>query len=122
MQTFTGMSDRMLTCALGDGARGLALIAFGRGNVPPSIVGAVRNAVESGVLVTISSRCVAGSVKPRYGYEGGGLQLKQIGAVLAGDLSGAKARLLQMAALGLTNDVAQAAGVILQMVEHIERL
>ena len=33
-------------------------------------------------------------VAPRYGYEGGGLHLKQIGAILAGDLSGAKARLL----------------------------
>jgi L-asparaginase len=117
IQAFTGMSDRLLTCAIGDGARGLALVAFGRGNVPPSIVGAVRQAVNDGVLVTISSRCVAGSVKPRYGYEGGGLQLTQIGAVLAGDLSGAKARLLQMTALGLTNDVTEAAGVIRRMVE-----
>ena len=52
------------------------------------------------MLVTVSSRCVAGRVKPRYGYEGGGLHLAKIGALLAGDLSGAKARLLQMVALG----------------------
>jgi len=51
-------------------------------------------------------------VKPRYGYEGGGLQLVQIGAILAGDLSGAKARLLQMAALGLSADVDKAKEII----------
>ena len=78
----------------------LALVAFGRGNVPPVIMPAVRDAVAAGVLVTVSSRCVAGRVRPRYGYAGGGHDLAEAGAILAGDLSGAKARLLLMVALG----------------------
>lgn len=102
VQAFTGMTDRPLRHALADGALGLALIAFGRGNVPPTIVPAVRDAVAAGVLVTVSSRSLAGRVSARYGYDGGGLHLRDAGAILSGDLSGAQARLLQMAALGYT--------------------
>jgi L-asparaginase len=112
VQAYTGMSDRVVRLLAGDGAHGLAVVAYGRGNVPPAIVPALADAVKAGVVVTISSRCVAGRVKPRYGYEGGGLQLLQIGAILAGDLSGAKARLLQMAALGLSGEAEKAKDII----------
>jgi L-asparaginase len=112
LQTYTGMDDRLIRAVAGGGARGLAIVAFGRGNVPPAIVPALSDAVRAGTLVTISSRCVAGRVAPRYGYEGGGLQLTQIGAILAGDLSGAKARLLQMVVLGVSGDVAPASDLI----------
>jgi len=104
LQAYTGMSDALVRAITGSGARGLALIAFGRGNAPPSIVPALREAVDAGLLVTVSSRSIAGRVKPRYGYAGAGLELMKLGAVLAGDLSGAKARLLQMVALGAAQD------------------
>jgi L-asparaginase len=100
IQSYTGMDDRLIRTVVANGARGLSLVAFGRGNVPPAIMPAIRDAVSSGVLVTVSSRCVAGRVRPRYGYAGGGHDLAAAGAILAGDLSGAKARLLLMAALG----------------------
>ena len=118
LQSFTGMDDRLVRAVIDSGARGLAMIAFGRGNVPPSIVPALAEAVGAGRLVTISSRCVAGRVRPRYGYEGGGLHLTKIGAILAGDLSGAKARLLQMVALGLVDDVSVAAQLIREFVDN----
>ena len=103
LTAFTGMTDRSLRHAIDDGAKGLAIVAFGRGNVPPTIVTAIRDAVAAGVLVTVSSRSIAGRVSARYGYDGGGLQLRDAGAILSGDLSGAQARLLQMVTLGLTN-------------------
>jgi L-asparaginase len=99
VQTYTGMTRRLIDVVVGDGAKGIALIGYGRGNVPPAIVPAVQDAVAAGVVITISSRCVAGRVRPRYGYAGGGLDLVRSGAILAADLSGAKARLLQMVAL-----------------------
>lgn len=117
LQAFTGMNDALIRSVVQAQPRGLALIAFGRGNVPPSIMPALEEAVASGVLVTVSSRCVAGRVKARYGYEGGGLHLTKIGAILAGDLSGAKARLLQMVAFGLTEDRGRAADLIRATVE-----
>jgi L-asparaginase len=112
LQAYTGMDDRVIRLLIQERIRGLAVIAFGRGNVPPSIMPALSAAVQGGILVTISSQCPAGRVKPRYGYEGGGLRLTEIGAVLAGSLSGAKARLLQMVALGLTDDPAEAREVV----------
>lgn len=111
IQAYTGMTDRLVRAAA-DGARGLAIVAFGRGNVPPPIVAAIEAAARGGTIVTISSRSIAGRVKPRYGYEGGGLRLQQAGAILAGDLSGASARLLQMTVLGFTSDLSQARALI----------
>jgi L-asparaginase len=106
IQTYTGMTDQLIRTIVAARAKGLALIAFGRGNVPPAIMPAIREAVASGLLVTVSSRCVAGRVRPRYGYAGGGHDLARAGAILAGDLSGAKARLMLMVALGAgKNDV-----------------
>jgi len=108
VQAYTGMSDRFIRTALADETRGLAIVGFGRGNVPPAIMPALGEAVRAGVIVTISSRSLAGRVGPRYGYDGGGAQLAKLGAILAGDLSGAKARLLQMVSLGFDTDVTRA--------------
>ncbi len=112
VQAYTGMSDHLVRAVTANGARGLAVIGFGRGNVPPAIVPALADAIAAGVIVTISSRSLAGRVAPRYGYDGGGLQLSKIGAILAGDLSGAKARLLQMVALGHERDVERARALV----------
>lgn len=117
VQAYTGMSDRVVRCASDGDTRGLAIVAFGRGNVPPAVVPALADAIGGGILVTISSRCIAGRVRPRYGYEGGGRHLMQIGAVLAGDLSGAKARLLQMVALSMTGDSVKARDLIAGVVQ-----
>lgn len=113
LQTYTGMDGGLAEFLIDGGARGLAIVAFGRGNVPPAIVPSLRRAIDTGAVVTISSRCVAGRVSARYGYEGGGLQLRQLGAILAGDLSGAKARLLQMVVLGFASDAAEAKTILL---------
>lgn len=113
LQAYTGMDHTIIDHVCSRGPRGLALIAFGRGNVPPAIIPALHHAIDTGVLVTVSSRCVAGRVSARYGYDGGGLQLREMGAILAGDLSGAKARLLQMVVLGFVSDVAEAKALML---------
>jgi len=118
VQAYTGMSDQFVRVVTASGARGLAIVAFGRGNVPPSIVPALDSAVRAGLLVTISSRSLAGRVRARYGYEGGGLHLRKIGAILAGDLSGAKARLLQMVALGLETDVEKAKALMQSLIDE----
>jgi len=104
IQAATGMTDTFLRASVASGARALVIVAFGRGNVPPAIMPAIRDAVEAGVLVAVTSRCASGRVSPRYGYEGGGLDLERAGALLAGDLTGPKARLLLMTVLGINGD------------------
>jgi len=112
LQAYTGIEGSIAETHFGGAIRGVAVIAFGRGNVPPVLVPIVRDAVARHILVTISSRCLSGRVSPRYGYEGGGLELSRAGAKLVGDLPGAKARLLQMVALGGTGSVAEATEVV----------
>lgn len=90
---------RQIEAAVRDGMVGVVIEAFGRGNTPPAVVGAVRRAVESGVAVVITSRCAAGRVAPISGGAGCGQELAEIGAVFAGDLAGPKARLLLMVLL-----------------------
>jgi L-asparaginase len=117
VQAFTGMDAGPIDFACSRAPRGLALIAFGRGNVPPAIVPALRRALDAGIIVTVSSRCVGGRVSPRYGYDGGGLQLQSMGAILAGDLPGAKARLLQMVVLGYAPNTTEAKVLIRTMTD-----
>ncbi len=112
LQAYTGIPASVLDAHAAGETQGLAVIAFGRGNVPPALVPAIAAAVDRGVLVTVSSRCLSGRVSARYGYDGGGLQLANAGALLVGELSGAKARLLQMVALGGTRNRPEAVTIV----------
>jgi len=95
-----GADARFIRHALGDGARGIVIEALGRGNVPPPMVPAVREAVGRGVPVIVASRCGHGRTGPTYGYEGGGLSLRDAGAIFSGDLAAPKARIKLMVLLG----------------------
>jgi L-asparaginase len=99
-----GSDDRLLRASLASGARGLVLEGTGAGNVPPAVLPGIRAALRSRVPVVVVSRCAEGRVAPLYGFEGGGQPLAEMGAVLAGDLGGPKARIRLMVALGLTSE------------------
>jgi L-asparaginase len=99
-----GADARLIRHALDDGARGLVLEALGRGNVPPAMVPGVREAVGRGVPVVVASRCGRGRTGPTYGYDGGGLTLREAGAIFAGDLQAPKARIKLMVLLGAGYD------------------
>jgi L-asparaginase len=101
-----GSDDRLLRASLAGGARGLVLEGTGAGNVPPGVLPGIRKALRARVPVVVVSRCAAGRVAPLYGFEGGGQRLAEMGAILAGDLGGPKARVRLMVALGLTRDPA----------------
>lgn len=101
----SGADDRFIRCAIDGGARGLVIEAFGAGNVTPGLRAGIQAAVGAGIPVLVASRCVAGGVSDTYGFEGGGRDLVRLGAILAGTLSGPKARVLLMVALGAGGDV-----------------
>jgi len=95
-----GCDGKFLRHAVGTGARGIVLEAFGSGNVPPAMLEGVKEAVAAGVCVVVASRCGDGATAPRYGYPGGGVTLKDAGAIFAGRLPGPKARIKLMVLLG----------------------
>jgi L-asparaginase len=74
--------------ALVDAARashdGLVLVAFGRGNMPPTLAAAAQRWLDAGKPVVLATRCFTGEVLPIYAFDGGGARLLQAGAIAAG--------------------------------------
>lgn len=101
VRTAAGLGAREIVHSADSRDRALVVEALGRGNVPPDVSGAIRYALESGVIVCITSRCYVGRVLGVYSYAGGGAELERMGAILAGDMQGHKLRLFLMAALGM---------------------
>jgi len=93
--------------AVESGAQGIVIEAYGLGNVNEAVYDAVRQAIDKGVPVVITSRVYHGRVRPEYGEKGGGASLKKLGAVFGDDLLPGKARLLLMLALPVTKDPAR---------------
>lgn len=72
---------------------GLVIQGFGRGNVPPGAVAAIRRWLDAGKPVVLASRCPFGEVGGEYAFEGGGGQLIRLGVMPAGGRPVALARL-----------------------------
>jgi L-asparaginase len=102
---YTGMDGELVRHLLDRGVRGLVVEGFGAGNVPPGLVPALEQAVGAGVPVVLTTRCPEGGVWPLYAYPGGGADLLKKGVIPAGRLSGPKARIKLMAALGAGGSV-----------------
>jgi L-asparaginase len=95
-----GIGDRLVRCCVQAAVDGIVIEGTGLGHVPGKVVPAIRSAVDAGIPVVLTSRTFAGRVLPLYGSPGGGQELREAGVIFAGDLSGHKARLELMAALG----------------------
>jgi len=102
----SGMDDRFLKCSIENGSKAVILEAFGRGNVPISLLPAIKDAIKKDIIVVVTSRSYTGRVLPEYGYEGGGKNLQKIGAILGGDLRGHKMRIKLMVLFGKYNNPA----------------
>ncbi len=85
------------------GARGIVLETLGGGRVPPWWLPAIERAVQVGVAIVITSRVGAGRTVDHYGYAGAHRDLVNAGCWFAEGLSGQKARVKLMAALGTEN-------------------
>ncbi|WP_279483021.1 asparaginase [Aureimonas sp. SK2] len=94
-----GASDRVLRFLASEGARAIVVEGFGLGNTPPAVTKAAAEIIAAGIPVIVTSRCPEGRVKPVYG-NGGAKDLERAGAIFAGDLTGAKARILAAVVLG----------------------
>ena len=102
-QMYAGADGRFIDVAREQGAKGIVIEGTGRGNVPPLTLPAIQRAIDAGVAVLISTRCAQGRVLDTYAYEGSGRDLRNRGVIFAGNLTGPKARILLMLALGTTN-------------------
>lgn len=78
---------------------GLVIEALGAGNVPPTILPAIRRLLAEGVPVVLVSRCFNGIAEPVYAYEGGGIHLEKEGVLFIKELNAQKARIKLLIAL-----------------------
>jgi L-asparaginase len=102
-----GVDSTLLNACLEAGARGIVIEAMGRGNVPPTCLEGIKNALERNIPVVMASRCQRGRVFDSYGYEGGGKQLRNLGVIFADFLNGQKARIKLALVLSLTNNLSE---------------
>jgi L-asparaginase len=96
---YAGSDGRLIRYAVTSGAEGLVVEAVGAGNVNKDMFEAIKYAMGKGIPVVITTRVYHGSVMPVYADKGGGARLMKEGAVLGGDLTTAKARILLMLTL-----------------------
>lgn len=83
-----GLDPHTLEATVGrDGLRGVVIEAYGAGNGPPEpwFLDPIRDAVERGVAVTVTTQCRAGSVVS--GLYATGTALLGTGAIPAGDMT-----------------------------------
>jgi L-asparaginase len=86
------------------GLAGLVIAATGLGQVSEPMFEAIAEVRQVGIPVVISTRVYTGRVIPMYGSKGGVSSLRNLGCVLADNLSPVKARVLLMVALLHTRD------------------
>lgn len=90
----------LVRAAVGQGAKGIVIEATGSGNTDPDLLAAAVEAMAAGIPVVLATRCAAGPVGPFYGFPGGGRTWAEAGAIMAGTLSGPKARIALALGLG----------------------
>ena len=95
------VSPDLIDAAVAAGARGLVTAGVGNGNMNAGALEAVRRAVEQGVAVVRATRLMGGAVGRNVEVDD-----DELGTVVAGELSPAKARVLLKLALLETRDPA----------------
>ena len=96
---YAGASGAMVRAAAVSGAKGLVVQAVASGHVNAAMYEAIVEVLAQGLPVVIATRIPRGGTRTGYGFAGSSQQLVEAGAVLSGDLSAWKARVLLMLAL-----------------------
>jgi L-asparaginase len=109
VKAVSGSDGSQIEWLLERGAQGIVIEGSGAGNVPATMLTAISAAIERGVTVVLTSRCLAGFLSPTYGGNsgaGGGFDLIQAGVIPAQHLPSQKARIKLMVGLsaGLTGE------------------
>jgi L-asparaginase len=105
-----GISERQLRHSIEDGVAGIVIEAFGSGRVPPWWLPTIAEALAQRSVVVIATRCGAGSLYDEYGYVGAYHDLQRLGVLFAHNLSGVKARIKLMVALGAAHKPSELRG------------
>jgi len=104
LKAFAGMDEQLLKAVYHTDLDGLVIEGLGQGNLPKQTVKYLQKIIDAQIPVVLVSRCYQGIVQPVYGYDGGGKQLKEMGVIFTNGLTGPKARIKLLIALGQSSD------------------
>ncbi|MEO8662887.1 MAG: asparaginase [Bryobacteraceae bacterium] len=105
VSSYAGSDGLLIRSLLRDGTvQGLVIAGLGLGGVSSAMFDAIQEVRSRGIPVVISTRVPTGRIFPLSASKGSALSLRQIGCVLADNLSPQKARILLMLALTVTHD------------------
>ena len=100
VRAHVAMDGRLLDAAATLRPAGIVVEGTGAGNTDARLLEAASRAMAGGIAVVLASRCPSGSASPDYAFPGGGATWQRAGAILAGHLTGPKARVALAAGLG----------------------
>lgn len=110
LKVVAGMDEFFFQCLIEKQAKGIVVESLGCGNVPPAVKHGIALARAAGIVVVLATRVYGGRVVPAYSYDGSANSMKASNIILAGEMTGQKARIKLMLALGITEDVDQIRG------------
>lgn len=102
-----GANDLLFRACVRERVDGLIVEGTGGGNVNGPFYTGICAAIDAGIPVVAGLRLPSGAPHPGKGYPGSYQSLIAKGAISSGYLSGIKARILLMVALGYTGDLGQ---------------
>jgi L-asparaginase len=106
------MDGELLDAAVSAGADGLVVAATGAGNTSLTLLESGERAMGRGIPIVLVTRCVGGRAGTGYAFPGGGATWVRAGALLAGSLSGPKARIALAVGIGAGLDGAALAAML----------
>jgi L-asparaginase len=98
------MDGSLLDAAAALGPPAIVVQATGAGNTAAALLEAAKRAMERGIIVAFTTRSPAGAAGTGYAFPGGGATWSRAGALLAGHLTGPKARIALAVGLGARLD------------------
>jgi L-asparaginase len=94
------MDAAIMDAAMDGRPAGIVVAATGAGNTSPELLAAAERSIAAGIPVVLVSRSASGPAGTGYAFPGGGGTWVRAGALLAGTLTGPKARIALAVGLG----------------------
>ena len=93
IKSYADMDTILLDALVEAHISGLVIEALGAGNLPPASISAIKKLINKQLPIVLVSRCFNGIAEPVYAYDGGGIQLEELGVLFVKELNPQKARI-----------------------------
>lgn len=93
IKSYADMDTVLLDALVEAPISGLVIEALGAGNLPPASISAIKKLINKQLPIVLVSRCFNGIAEPVYAYDGGGIQLEELGVLFVKELNSQKARI-----------------------------